>query len=278
MTRILDLLEKKILTLMGAAMNRELIDLEARVRREKEAWSTQSISEAQGFKVKFAAAFENAHKEKLEAERDQIIRQKCPSASVLDYGCYEGHETQRYLDFGAAHVSGIDISDEAIDRARLAVTSPRAEFLVADAHHLPFEDNSFDLVVGRAILHHLDLKTAYQEISRVLKPGGLALFVEPLRGNPLAKIARLLTPNARTKDELPLDRLDIQLGNELIGPGEHHFSGFVSSPVGAIVALFGGGGGSWIMKLASAGDDIAGNTPAKYWGRLVYLSFQKHAA
>jgi hypothetical protein len=49
------------------------------------------------------------------------------------------------------------------------------------------------------------------------------------------------------------------------GLGERNFSGFVSSPVGAIAALFGARGNSWITKLASAGDDIVGNTVLKYW-------------
>jgi SAM-dependent methyltransferase len=48
---------------------------------------------------------------------------------------------------------------------------------IADAEALPFEDESFDLVLGHAVLHHLpDLDQAWREIHRVLRPGGIAVF------------------------------------------------------------------------------------------------------
>lgn len=51
-------------------------------------------------------------------------------------------------------------------------------FQVADAHHLPFADNSFDRVVSRlGLMYFWDIKTAIREIYRVLKPGGRASFV-----------------------------------------------------------------------------------------------------
>ena len=55
--------------------------------------------------------------------------------------------------------------------------------LIADAERLPFEDGSFDIVVGHAVLHHLpDLEQAFSEFHRVLKPGGTIVFAgEPSR-------------------------------------------------------------------------------------------------
>jgi SAM-dependent methyltransferase len=48
---------------------------------------------------------------------------------------------------------------------------------VADAETIPYADNTFDLVVGHAVLHHIpDLDTAMREILRVLKPGGKFVF------------------------------------------------------------------------------------------------------
>ncbi len=57
------------------------------------------------------------------------------------------------------------------------------ETAACDAEALPFDDESFDLVLGHAVLHHLpDLRDAFGEFRRVLRPGGTVLFAgEPSR-------------------------------------------------------------------------------------------------
>jgi ubiquinone/menaquinone biosynthesis C-methylase UbiE len=63
----------------------------------------------------------------------------------------------------------------------------------ADAEHLPFADESFDLVLGHAVLHHIpDLARAFTEFERVLAPGGTVLFAgEPsLYGDRLATVPK----------------------------------------------------------------------------------------
>lgn len=63
----------------------------------------------------------------------------------------------------------------------------------ADAERLPFEDASFDLVFGHAVLHHIpDLERAFEEFARVLAPGGTVLFAgEPSRyGDRLAGVPK----------------------------------------------------------------------------------------
>jgi ubiquinone/menaquinone biosynthesis C-methylase UbiE len=64
---------------------------------------------------------------------------------------------------------------------------------VTDAEALPFEDRSFDLVLGHAVLHHLpDLETAFAEFHRVLRPGGVIVFAgEPSRyGDRIASVPK----------------------------------------------------------------------------------------
>ena len=67
------------------------------------------------------------------------------------------------------------------------------ETLLADAETLPFADQSYDLVLGHAVLHHLpDLGRAFAEFHRVLRPGGRIVFAgEPSRlGNRLASLPK----------------------------------------------------------------------------------------
>jgi demethylmenaquinone methyltransferase/2-methoxy-6-polyprenyl-1,4-benzoquinol methylase/phosphoethanolamine N-methyltransferase len=90
---------------------------------------------------------------------------------------------------------GIDASPEMIARAQMVAARRRseAEYLVATAESLPFEDDSFDVVVSRLVFHHLpgDLKQrALSEMARVLRPNG-RLFVADL-ASPTAKHAHHL--------------------------------------------------------------------------------------
>jgi ubiquinone/menaquinone biosynthesis C-methylase UbiE len=67
------------------------------------------------------------------------------------------------------------------------------ETVETDAEQLPFEDASFDLVLGHAILHHIpDLARAFAEFNRVLRPGGTVVFAgEPSRyGDRLARVPK----------------------------------------------------------------------------------------
>ncbi len=94
------------------------------------------------------------------------------------------------------------VSTLAANARRLGVEVRAAR---ADAESLPFADESFDLVLGHAVLHHLpDLEKAFSEFHRVLRPGGRLVFAgEPSRfGDRLARIpkrtANRLSPLWRT--------------------------------------------------------------------------------
>lgn len=142
---------------------------------------------------------------------EQILAANCRNRSVLEYGCGPGREAFK-LDAQGAKVTGIDISDVAIaqgtQRARLEERD--ICFRVMDAERLDFPDDSFDLICGVAILHHLDLRRAFSELARTIKPHGLAVFLEPLGHNPLVNLYRRATPHLRTIDEHPLLIEDFQ--------------------------------------------------------------------
>ena len=133
----------------------------------------------------------------------------------------------------------INISEAELDNGiRLAAQSGvEIEFRIVDANNLEFENESFDIVFGGAILHHLDFAGAINEVYRVLKPGGEILFIEPLGINPVSKIIRTLTPFARTKDERPLGIREIRLVRNLFST-DLYFEQFLSVPLGVLSKLF----------------------------------------
>jgi len=147
------------------------------------------------------------------------------SVRVLDYGCGEGSVSQRLRNMRLQNIDGIDISPGMVSRARLRVRGVR--FHVMNAENLAFQDATFDLVVGQAILHHLSLDKALPELKRVLKPTGHAVFLEPLGGNPAINLFRALTPKARTRHERPLREQDLEAMKRLF-PG-FRSRGFVFS-------------------------------------------------
>lgn len=126
---------------------------------------------------------------------------------LLEIGCGTGRLSVQFARSGA-YVTAIDISPEMIKATREAARAANVDQRVTAVHMaaeaLQFPDASFDLVYGHSILHHLELDDAARVLYRMLKPGGQAVFLEPLGHNPALKIFRWLTPNRRTPTEQPL--------------------------------------------------------------------------
>jgi SAM-dependent methyltransferase len=127
---------------------------------------------------------------------------------VLDYGCGDGIHTLTLARRGA-RIKSLDISPQLIgvarERLRLNGIRDGVEFVVGSAHEIPLPTESVDVVFGIAILHHLDLALSSREVRRVLKPGGRAIFQEPVRNSRLIKTIRRLIPY-RSPDVSPFER------------------------------------------------------------------------
>jgi ubiquinone/menaquinone biosynthesis C-methylase UbiE len=142
----------------------------------------------------------------------QIASKYCYNKKLLEYGCGSGNASEQWMKQGA-QLTGIDISPEGIKKAKQKNSNSeyKAEYFVMNAEKTDFENNSFDIIVGTGIIHHLDLINSYQELRRVLKDDGHAVFIEPLGHNPFINLYRALTPQMRTEDEHPLKMKDIKL-------------------------------------------------------------------
>ena len=98
---------------------------------------------------------------------------------ILDVGCGTGAVTFDLARSTNGHVIGIDIDSEKLEEARkLLGPLSNLELLEADAQDLPFEDETFDLVVFTIVLMYVpDKQKAVNEMARVTKKGGHVLAV-----------------------------------------------------------------------------------------------------
>lgn len=136
-----------------------------------------------------------------------------PGSRVLDLGCGQGDLTLALLARGAT-VTALDISPGMVEIARSRVArhggGRDARFVVAPIEATGLPAHSFDIIVGRWILHHVDLVAAGPELARILVPGGRMVFSENSGANPVLNLARdriagrFGVPRFGTDDERPL--------------------------------------------------------------------------
>ncbi len=215
-------------------------NLEERVHREKMSHDKDSVLEnAQTLKGIFCHVMHSPSMRRCEREQDHYLS-KVAGLKILDLGCGFGTQSIALTQKGA-RVCGIDISENYVSAAKASavergLAGDMYEFKVMDAHKLEFPEKYFDLVVGRGILHHLDLHTALLQIKRVLKSSGRAIFLEPLAANPLLKLFRLLTPRARTVDEKPLTPADLDWISREWHVQSSYF-GLISAPAAMVTSI-----------------------------------------
>lgn len=180
---------------------------------------------------------EHLYRERRIALAGQILK-KHRIETALEIGC------KTWADFLGRHgifpreLYCINISENemAVGKQRMGETALAPQFIIMDAHRLDFPDKHFDAVFGTGILHHLDLDRALTEIARVLKPGGIFLFGEPLDNNPVGRLIRRLTPKARTDDERALRQPELALISKKFDC-KFYFEQMLSVPAGLVSRL-----------------------------------------
>ncbi len=103
----------------------------------------------------------------------------CTEKRVLDIASGEGYGSSMLANV-AAHVTGVDISQEAVDHANSSYKKENLEFIQGSATQIPLDDNSIDVLVSfETIEHFVGHEKFLQEIKRVLVPGGLCIISSP---------------------------------------------------------------------------------------------------
>ncbi len=175
-------------------------------KRERDFHDNLHKSEGERFENRFYKALGN-----MFVDFDQEIQNDCKDKNILDYGCGIGLNTEKYLKYLPKKITGIDISEISLQKARKRVKlyeNQKVEFKQDNCENLSLENESFELVYGTGVLHHLKLDLAIKEIARVLKKDGKIIFVEPLGTNPIINLYRWMTPKARSQDEHPFNEKD----------------------------------------------------------------------
>lgn len=148
--------------------------------------------------------------------------------SVLDLGCGDGFYTIRFWDDGQPRqLIGLDAAEQAIRIANANKQQRPLQFMVGNAHQLPWSDNSFEVVLIQSILHHddhpLDL------IREAFRLAPEILIHEPNGNNVGLKIIEKISPYHREHHEksytsLQLNRWIKQAGGKIT---YRRFAGFV---------------------------------------------------
>ena len=114
-------------------------------------------------------------------------------AAVLELGCGKAEKT-RIVAKEAASVLALEVDEIQLSKNRVIPDLPNVTFAYGGAETIPADDSIFDLVLMFKSLHHVPVELmdeAFSEMSRVLRPGGLAYISEPVYAGDFNDILKL---------------------------------------------------------------------------------------
>lgn len=211
----------------------DLNDVNRRLAAEAEFQNRRVLSSAEGREEPRERFYYLADKGRADYHR---LLEDVVGKTAVVVGCSEGGVTP-LARRGAQSVIGIDIADEAIHRLKAAIEreglSERALAVVMNAESLDLAAASVDVICCAGVLHHLDVGKAARSWSRVLRPSGKVVMIEPMAWHPVVALYRMLTPSMRTPDEHPLKPADVEILREHFG--SVRMRGYVLTSVASVL-------------------------------------------
>ncbi|OBB84515.1 class I SAM-dependent methyltransferase [Mycobacterium sp. 852002-30065_SCH5024008] len=159
--------------------------------------------EAESYDEKWSISYDqrcvNYARDCFDAIVPDEAQRELPYDRALELGCGTGFFLLNLIQSGVARRGSV--TDLSPGMVKVATRNGQSLGLdidgrVADAEGIPYDDNTFDLVVGHAVLHHIpDVELALREVVRVLRPGGRFVFAgEPTTvGDTYARTLSTLT-------------------------------------------------------------------------------------
>ncbi len=141
----------------------------------------------------------------ITATEAEVLERLLPleGARVLELGCGRAWMTRMLVErFGAAEVVATEVDRVQLEKNLQMTDLPNVTFVYGGAESIDAEDGSFDVVVMFKSLHHVPvalMDAALAEIGRVLRPGGMAWFSEPVYWGPFNDILRLFHDEKRVR-------------------------------------------------------------------------------
>jgi SAM-dependent methyltransferase len=166
------------------------------------------------------------------APENRLILKKIGNVAnkkILEIGC-GGGEASVYFAKRGAQVMAIDISRRMLSVAQRLAQRNRVsiQFQKALSDHLPYPDETFDIVYAVNLLHHVTIESTVKEAARVLKESGIFASWDPLAHNPLINIYRRMAKEVRTVGEHPLKISDLKKIKKYFGCFEYHTTWFLT--------------------------------------------------
>jgi len=199
-------------------------------------------------------------------------------SKVIDLGCGSGAFISRLVHKVDGMLYGVDISSNAI-----RVASQKNDgvcYHVGDILNLSIPDNTFDVVIFSAVLHHFqNFSGCLNESLRILKPGGMLFSFDPNIHNPMMWLYRhpsspFFSQLGKTENEILLS--EKMLNSELTNAG---FDNIDSYAIGGVTFKFvesRKGKRRWLLPLYNTFETVLGKTPlAKKYGSFLLGYAQK---
>lgn len=227
-----------------------------RAAREKQAYDETDVDRKNNLiHGMFAHVRNSPNTNRGMSHYDKLIAEFIPGNDVLEIGCGRGYLCNQILDKGARKVTGIDISAEMLKEAK-KLENDQLKFFEKDIHE--GIDGTFDLIFGRAVLHHVDFESVLPKLYRDnLKPGGRMVFVEPLGENILLRLYWKFGTQYHTPDERPFMYRDIRWLDKAL-PGFNFYPiNYLTIPIGVLSSVIFRSPRNWLLNLTDKIDEIA---------------------